>query len=383
MARAPAVRENEAPPEADRLDGVPHPRETRALFGHADAERVLAQSLASGRLHHAWMITGPEGIGKATLAYRFARHALAKPSERDVTATSLEVAPETTAARQVLALSHPGLLVMRRPWDTKTKRHTASIPVDEVRRIKSFLGHTADAGQYRVVIVDSADELNINAANALLKSLEEPPTATVFLLVVSEPGRLLATIRSRCRTLDLKPLADTDLRRAVQEAFKSMEGDPPATSDWTRLAAMAEGSVRRLLALWQGNGLELSERIDRLLMALPRLDWSAIHTLGDELGSAAAAERFETFYDLLLLRLARLVGAAARGQAGGADTDMAMRLIGEARLATWAELWETIVREKSVALALNLDRKSLILDTFSRIEQAARPPRGAPQGLGV
>lgn len=381
MARATTLRDIEAPPEADRLDGVPHPRQTNVIFGHGQAEETLAQSFAGGRMHHGWLLAGAEGIGKATLAYRFARHALSLPGERDPSGRTLHVAAETTAARQVLALSHPGLLVVRRPWDAKAKRHPTSIPVDEVRRIRPFLAHTAEAGAHRVVIVDQADELNASAANALLKSLEEPPAATVFLLVTSEPGRLLPTIRSRCRTLDMKPLGEADLRRATFEAFKTIDRDAPGPGDWPRLIALCEGSVRRLLMLWLGNGLELGERVDRLIGTLPRIDWNGVHALGDELGSAASAEKFEMFFDLLLQALARLIRARARGVTGSPQAELAGRLIPEARLATWAELWETVVREKSVAMSLNLDRKSLILDTFSRIEQAARGVEPRPGSL--
>jgi DNA polymerase-3 subunit delta' len=377
MARAPAVQEIEALPEADRLGETPHPRETRVLFGHEAAERELAAAFASGRMHHGWLLAGPQGIGKATLAYRFARHALAAPGERDPAGQSLDIGSETRASRQVLALSHPGLLVIRRPWDTKTKRFTASIPVDEVRRLKSFLAHTAEADATRVVIVDSADELNINAANALLKSLEEPPPRTLFLVVVSEPGRLLATIRSRCRMLMLNPLAETDLRRAALKALESSDRDPPGPGDWPRLVALSEGSVRRLVTLWAGDGLKLQERVDELLGSLPRLDWGRVHALGDELGSVASAERFETFFDLLLQRLARMVQAVARGSGEGPAADLARRLIAPARLASWAELWETIVQEKSTALALNLDRKSLIVETFRRIESTAQNGPGS------
>ena len=188
MARAPVPAEIEELPEADRLEGFPHPRETKEVFGHAGAERMLAEALAGGRMHHAWLLAGPQGIGKATLAYRFARAALAAPEERDVFGQSLAVADETSAARQVRALSHPGLLVIRRPYDVKAKRFATSIPVDEVRRLRSFLAHRAAGDGWRVVIVDEANELNVNAANALLKSLEEPPARTVFLLVSSAPG---------------------------------------------------------------------------------------------------------------------------------------------------------------------------------------------------
>src|SRR5262245_3473430 len=168
MARAPTLQELEEVPELDRLEGFPHPRETARLFGHQGAEAVLAAALASARMHHAWLLAGPEGIGKATFAYRFARYAFANEEERLGGGKTLEVS-ESRASRQVRALSHPSLLVIRRAYDVKARRFPAAIPVEEVRRLKSFLGHTADERAWRVVIVDRADELTISAANALLK----------------------------------------------------------------------------------------------------------------------------------------------------------------------------------------------------------------------
>ncbi len=376
MARAPrqagpATQEVEVFPEADRLEGYPHPRETAALFGHASAERDLVEAFAAGRMHHAWLLAGRAGIGKATLAYRLARHALAAPGERDMLGASLDVAADTTAARQVRALSHPGLLVIRRPYDPKSKRFAASIPVDEVRRLRNFLSHSAGADAWRVVIVDSADELNTNAANALLKSLEEPPPRAMFLLVASEPGRLLPTIRSRCRRLDLAPLTEADLRRAVAQAMATAAGDPIAEIDWPRFLRIAQGSVRQVLTLAGGGGLELAERIARLVGALPRLDWTAVHTLSDELAPAAAEQKFETFYTLTLGLIARLVRARATGAGEADDLALAARLIADDALASWAELWETASRERADADALNLDRKTLILSLFSRLEAAA------------
>jgi DNA polymerase-3 subunit delta' len=371
MARAPALQEIEELPEADRLEGFPHPRETRLLFGHADAERALAQSFASGRLHHGWMIAGREGIGKATLAYRFARFLLAKPEERDPAHTTLHVSEDTAAARQVRALSHPGLLLIRRQWDATRKRFGVSIPVDEVRRLRGFLAHTADVGAWRVVIVDTADDLNPNAANALLKSLEEPPSRTVFLLLTSEPGRLLPTIRSRCRILPLTPLSDVDLHGAAAAALEAADNvvTPEALA---RLEPLAEGSVRRLLELGASDGAALYGRIETILSHLPKVDWAAAHLLADDLSSPASEQRFETFFSLLLGFLARSVRAATAPGGEGEEAAFAAKLIPEARLAVWAEAWEAIVREKAEALELNLDKRALVLGTLSRLAGAAR-----------
>ncbi|MGH6815152.1 MAG: DNA polymerase III subunit delta', partial [Hyphomicrobiaceae bacterium] len=366
VARAPAVQEIEVFPEADRLDGFPHPRETGEVIGHAPAETALAAAFAAGRMHHAWLLAGREGIGKATLAYRFARHALAAPEERDPSGMSLAVAGTTIAARQVRALSHPRLLVLRRPYDPKTKRFAAFIPVDEVRRLRAFLGHTADTATWRAVVVDQADEMNVNAANALLKPLEEPPARTVFLLISSQPGRLLTTIRSRCRTLLLTPPIKDDLRQAAGRALAASDHPPVPDDQWPALMGLAQGSVRRLLSLAHGGGIELNGRIESLFAGLPGIDWRAAHTLADDLSSLPAEQRFETFFELLLGRLAALVRARAL------DGRDAMASIPEDRLAAWAELWETIVARKSDALALNLDRKTLILDTLSRMERLAR-----------
>jgi len=372
MARAPAVAEVEALPEADRLEGVPHPRETHTLFGHEAAERTLAEAIASGRMHHGWLLAGRDGIGKATLAYRFARAALANPDERDPKGQSLAVSHDTIASHQVRALSHPGLLVIRRSFDVKTKRFTTSIPTDAVRRLRSFLAHRAADNAWRVVIVDKADELNINAANALLKSLEEPPPGTVFLLVSSAPARLLPTIRSRCRTLALQPLSNEALRAAAVQALEAARQEEAGVADWPVLERLAEGSVRRLLGLWAAGGLELQERIAKLTAGLPRVDWRSVYALADELQPAAAQQRFELFFELFLGHLARLIRAQATQEGTPAEREVAARLMGEARLATFAALWERVAREKAETVALNLDRKTLIVDTVRGLVEAAQ-----------
>jgi len=376
MARA-AATEIEELPEADRLKGFPHPRETKKFFGHVRAERSLAESLSEGRMHHAWLLSGRRGIGKATLAYRFARAALAEPHERAADRSSLEIAEDTRASRQVRALSHPGLLVLRRPYDEKAKRFATSIPIDEVRRLRSFLSHSAGEKAWRVVIVDEANELNVNAANALLKSLEEPPARAVFLLISSAPGQLLPTIRSRCRALALQPLSSADLQTAATQAFEAAGIETPDATSWPALLRLAEGSVGRLLSLQGAGGLELNALIGKLVASAPRIDWRAVHALSDELQPTAAQARFELFYQLLLDYLARLIRAQGAGEGEKQDREAAARLIGEGRLASFAALWERIGREKTDALALNLDRKALILETFADLAAAAEDRKPA------
>jgi DNA polymerase-3 subunit delta' len=372
MARAPAVQDTEPLPEIDRLEGFPHPREAVELIGHGPAEVELAAALAAGRIHHAWLLAGPAGIGKATLAYRMAMHALAEPFERDAFGGSLGVEAGTIAARQVRAQSHPGLLVVRRGYNMKDKRFPASIGVDEVRRLRSFLGHRAATGAWRVVIVDSADELNVNAANALLKSLEEPPERTLFLIVTSEPGRLLPTIRSRCRRLDLAPLSPVDLERAVRHALAAANREMPDAAAWQTLVRLADGSVRRALSLEGEGGIQLYNDVFGLVAGLPQVRWASVHTLADSMSASAAEVRFELFFELLLDLVARLVRASATAEGDAQELQLAGRLAGEARLASLAALWETVAREKAETVALNLDRKTLILRTVSRLETLAR-----------
>jgi DNA polymerase-3 subunit delta' len=374
MARAPQTTAASEPlPEADRLEGFPHPRDSRDLFGHQAAEAALARAVAAGSLHHGWLIVGPEGIGKATLAYRLAIHLLARAEERDRGLASLVVDEAASAARQVRALAHPELLLIRRQYDPKAKRFATGIAVDDVRRLRAFLTLTAVGSGWRVVIVDSADDLNLAAANALLKALEEPPPRTVFLLVAAEPGRLLATIRSRCRTLKLEPLGRADLERAAGRTLAAAGQAAPADDQGELRLALAAGSVRRLLRLSGSDGLKPYLRVRGLLETLPEVDWEGVHALADDISSLASEARYEQALGHLLDILRRLIATAAGAGCGiEAERALAGRLVGSGGLATFAELWETVVRDKAEVEALNLDRKTFILDVFRRLAAAVR-----------
>src|SRR5262245_7230365 len=238
--------------ETDDERELSHPRETRELVSHAEAEQTMLDAYRSGRMPHAWLIGGPSGIGKATLAYRMARFVLAHPdpSAKAVKAAkSLAVADNHPVAQRIAAQAHPDLLVLERVVNEKTGKLFTVIRVEDVRQTVSFFGSTAGEGGWRVCIVDTADELqDPQGANALLKILEEPPRNALLLLVSHAPARLLPTIRSRCRRLMLRPLSEDDVILAAAQAL----GRDSADSDLREAAALAEGSVGRALTLLEG-----------------------------------------------------------------------------------------------------------------------------------
>ncbi len=375
MAKARIIdADTEAPPEADRLAGWPRPRETRRMLGHEAAETIIADAIASRRLHHAWLMTGEQGIGKATFAYRIARFLLAQQGlELPSALASLTVADESRAWRQVANLSHPGLLILRRGWDSSGKKFRQSIAIDDIRALRHFLQRTA-VTPWRVIIVDGADDLNLNSANALLKSLEEPPPRTVFLLISSSPGRLLLTIRSRCRTVRFEPLGTEALRQAVQAACRTAERDAPEAAQLSTLLALGKGSPRRVLQLLDGGGLALFEAVLTLLESLPRLDRMALHKL-----IALTAGRDTDAHSMAFDLLEEILASALRGQAAGGGPDATFpqlrrfpTLITSDNLADWAELWETIRQARGEAERLNLDKAALTLTVFETIERLAR-----------
>ena len=364
-----AERTRAAVPEPDRLEGFSAPREVDALFGHDAALREFADALASGRMHHAWLIVGPEGVGKATLAYHFARMVLA---ERDAVHQGEAIDTDHPVFRKVAALSHPNLLLLRRSYNEKTKRYSQFIGVNEVRRLKAFLGNTAGEEGWRVVIVDRADDLNQNAANALLKALEEPPPRTLFILISSAEGRLPVTIRSRSRILRVAALGGEDLKKAVRAALArdDQESDPGTLAT---AIALSDGSVRRALELASGEGIELYGEIVALVAALPELDGARLHRLVDRIGGFSNTEQLELFIALLLGLMERLIRFTATGEgATKEEQTLAKSLISRGNLAQWAEAWEAISEAHAEALEYNLDPSLFLLETWLRLQKLAR-----------
>ncbi len=360
--------------EPDRAPGAPHPRDAMSVIGHRAAEQTFLDAFNSGRMHHAWLITGPRGVGKATLAWRLARFLLATPVDdggmfgAPEPPTTLDTAPDHPVNARILALSEPCLCLIRRPWDAKSERLRAEITVDEVRKLKRFFGLSATDGGRRVVIVDAADEMNVNAANALLKVLEEPPANTVLFLISHQPTRLLPTIRSRCRALRCAPLSDAEMA----EVFRRT--DAPDIDNPAAIAALAAGSPGAALRLLAMDGLEIYGNLVGLLQK--GLNRPTAVKFAEGCAGPANVQKFDLVLELIDLFLSRLARAGVSGPpdpeaAEGEAVLFAHLNPGPLTAQRWASLQQDLSHRTRHGQAVNLDPAALILDTLFKINETA------------
>jgi DNA polymerase-3 subunit delta' len=323
-------------------EALPHPRETFDFEGGEAAERAFLG--AWDRLHHAWLLTGPEGVGKATFAYRAARRLLgAAPS---VGHGLLGASPDDPVSRLVSGRSHPDLLVLQRdPEDGKARKQ---IPVDEARTLPEFFAKTPALAPWRVAIVDTVDDLNASGANAVLKTLEEPPDRGVILLVSHRPGALLPTIRSRCRTLRFA----APPTEATEGWLASRAG--VGHQDAIRLASMARGAPGRAWRLVGAGALEADEAARGLLVSLPNLDPAAMLSLADSFRGPEGADRFALLFERLADQVHEMASAGAiAGEGGGLDA--------------WVEAFEFLNELPRQADSVNLDRADAFYTALSRL----------------
>jgi len=350
------TREAAGPPESDRYDDAPHPRETLTFFGNAAAERELLDAYRRNRMAQAWIIGGPEGIGKATLVWRLARFLLAHPEPHAPAvqeAETLAVPADHPAARRIATMALPDIFLLRREWNDKTRKHFTEIRIEDVRKIIQSFHQGSGTGGWRIAIVDCADDLNRASANALLKLIEEPPERALFLLVAHQPGRILPTIRSRCRKLMLGALTECETVAAVKALGPPW---PQASKDEiAAAAARAEGSVREALRLLSGDSMTFDAGVARLFDRLPQVDWLGVHMLADKLTGRDNEDAYETFMRALQRNLDSRVRALA--QAGAPPA----RLVGYARV--WDEIRD-IARETEV---FNFDKRAMVLGIFERL----------------
>ena len=334
--------------EPDRVDGQPHPREVYDLIGQDDALARAARSVRSGRPPHGLMLAGPAGIGKATLAYRIARYVLRYGASADGPA-DLSVPKNDLVSRRIEAQSHPGLLVLKRVVNEKTGRLMNVVRVDEIRRLGSFFGLTSAGGDWRVAIIDAADDMNDNAANALLKVLEEPPARSLLILITHAPGRQLPTIRSRCQRIDMKPLDDAVLTAALGKKLPDASAE-----DRAALVRLAEGSLGLALQLAEEDGVEFAHQVEALIGARTP-DVKALLALAERVGRVQ--DGVKHFGDLLSRALSRRIRARA---AAGEGDDRS------------AALWEHVAQLYERALEVHMEPRQTVISSGLAIAAARR-----------
>lgn len=371
------------PPRAKPIEAPEDtgPAWTDRLIGHASAEQVFLRAHASGRMPHAWLISGPKGVGKATLAYRMARFLLVQPAAEEAggmfgdlapVAATLQMPADARVFRQVAQRAHPDFRLLERTPNPKTGKLRSEIIVDDVRAVIEFLHLKASVSRWRVVIVDSADDLNRNAANALLKILEEPAPNTVLLLVSHAPQALLPTIRSRCRKLLLQPLAEEVLAAEIGARFPRSQ---PA--DRQIAALTAGGSLGHAIRMVEEGGVDLLREIGALLAGWPKLDAGLLHKLGDKLAGREQGPQFDLAIELLGWWFARMARATAtesppNPEVFQGETALIGRMRAAASLDRWLSLWEKVSHLFDRVQSVNLDRKQAWVAGFLAIEGAGR-----------
>lgn len=339
-----------------------HPRRTAELRGQAEAEAVLLRAWESGRMPHAWLIAGPRGVGKATLAFRFARFVLGGGAGEvglfgDTAPAGLAMDADSPVFRRVGAGGHADLFTLETGMpDEKGKPTPSVINAYQAARAVAFSHMTPGEGAWKVVVIDCAEDMHSGLAapaNRILKALEEPPGRGLFLLVSHQPGRLLPTIRSRCRKLALRPLALEDVAAILRARRPALSED-----DTSALAKLAQGSAGRALALADAGGLEVHAELSALLDQLPRLDVPAVHAFCERHARSGAEDSYRAVSDLLADRIAEMVRAGAAERRPGLDR--------------WVRLWEKTVASATRAERLTLDKKQVLLDLFLDLQAAAR-----------
>lgn len=354
------------------------------LQGHESSEQIFLEAYQSRRLHHAWLISGPRGVGKASLAHRIGRFLLHNPPQNNdpgLFGESLEMTPVNSLVTDpdsdrnaiITAGGHGDMIIIRRQINEKNGKLRSEIIIDDVRKLQNFFALTSFDGGWRVAIIDSADEMTNNAANGLLKILEEPPKNTLLILIAHAPGRLLPTITSRCRKLRLTPLSPQTVGEILTRKYPDLSED-----EISGYGILSDSSPGYAIKLVENQGLDLYIQLLEILASLPELDAPLVHKLANSLGTKNAGQKYILFIELLTSFISRMIRHVAALE-GGHDSQVKAALTGEIELMEqlgqrlpldqWVILWEKILDKTG---RVNLDHKQVILNILTLINQWLR-----------
>ena len=359
-------------PESDTLSGCPHPRYAKQIIGQNIAiERFLAAT-KSERILHAWLITGPQGVGKATLAWKIAKflmmrnHVNRSGGSIEALTNNIETDANHPIIHRICALSEPSLSVVRRQYDVNRKRFKMQIGVEDIRTLGDQFSLTPPDGQPLIAIIDSADDMNNFAANALLKLLEEPPSNSYMFLISHFPNKLLPTIRSRCGYLRCEPLESSELKQAIELTQTYQINDPVA------LAELSGGSVGNAIQLKANEGIEIYRHLIQIISNAPGFNRESAFKMASDCGGRGAETFYVTTVNSILLFLSRLTKAATGfelNEAVAGEHNCIARLGSHQSPEIWSALNSTLANQSQQAMLVNLDPVSVVLDMLFAIDK--------------
>ena len=350
--------------EADILTGANHPRLAQELIGHEFALDTFNKSYKEGKLHHAWLITGPRGIGKATLAWKLAFKLIT--GEKTL---RFGVEKSHELKKQSEALSLQNVFLCRRPYDEKTKRFKKFITVDEIRKLKMFFGLSATDKEWRISLIDSADEFNKSAANALLKLLEEPPTKSIFLIIANQPGKIPKTIASRCRHLSLKKLSKSQLEIVLSRSKYDLEGMPK--SEKSIISLLADGSPGKAITAIKNDGVSIYFECLEIIGQFPNFNRARVVKLAQTVQGSSEKFRFVCSIILIILsRLALIHSSVTYVEAIQQENNIIEAMLKKGNLSViLSDIYNELSKSFLMCEELNLDFVNQITHAFLLIEK--------------
>ena len=367
-------------PDADNVSveqgaGLQPARASTMMRGHDDVEQKLLSDYRSGRLPHAMVFSGPEGIGKATMAFRFARFLLAGAEENneialfgeaDAPPTNLYISPDHAVSRRITSYGHADLLTIERQFDEKKGRMKGDLNVDEVRKIEPFVRKTAAEGGWRIILIDDAEHLNRNAQNAVLKILEEPPKKTLLILITCQPGAFLPTIRSRCRFYNFQPLPEN----AVMDLMRQHDAHI-ADDELKVLARLSSGSIGYAMRLYDEGGVALYRDMISHIQDFPKIDMVKTHALAEKLGRAGNEQAYQTSMELLIQWLEWVIRLDCNDDAFNPIIEGEVELVNKLRQHFGGRgllrIWDQVTETYHATLRANLDRRQVVLSSMLRL----------------